>query len=227
MHWLNVSVEDPGHFRLCNAIFLPEYGRPEDETRCDYAGWGPVATGWTPEGGLFGTEAIPDIPTMRTYEIVLDAAPYFYVIYTTLADWDGEQMVVSPARQDAEWLEHPETVAPTLPHLFRLLIEWDVVHHTPFSNPETSASLAHDALAILEMPDGVREWLIAEVPAMPVERYLLGDPEAKAYPEGDVLLPPEIHSWMGLTLDRFARRGYAEDLWTRQVAPPGDLHPWS
>lgn len=226
MRWLNLSVNDPGHFRLCKALHLPDYGRPEDEARCDYRGWGPAAAGWTPEGDLFGTTAIPDIATMQTYEIVFDAAPYFYVIYTRLADPSGGQMVLSPEREELEWMEHPETVAPTLPHFFRLLIEWDIVHHSPFSNPEPSAQLAHDLLAIFEMPVEVREWLIAEVPAMPVERYLLGDPEAKAYPEGDVELSPEVETWIESVLEQFARRGYAEDLWTRTTPPPSGTHPW-
>lgn len=227
MRWLNLSVDNPGHFRLCKAIYLPQHNRPEDETRCDYRGWGPVAAGWTPDGDLFGTAAIPDIPTMQTYEVVLDAAPFFYVIYTRLADRDGDQMVISPEREEAEWLEHPETVAPTLPHLFRLLIEWDVVHHAPFSNSEPAAQLSHDFLGILDMPVDIRGWFMAEVPAMPVERYLLNDPDAKSYPESDIVLSSEVRSWIESALGSFAPRGYADDLWIRTTPEPADMHPWS
>lgn len=227
MRWLNLSVNDPGHFRLCKALHLPDYERPEDVTRCDYRGWGPAAAGWTPDGDLFGTTAIPDIPTMQTYEIVIDAAPYFYVIYTRLADKNGAQMVLSPEREELEWMEHPETVAPTLPHLLRLLIEWDVVHHTPFNNPEPSAQLAHEALSILDIPGDVRSWLMAEVPAMPVERYLLDDPDAKTYPDADVAFSPEVESWVLSILDTFTPRGYAEDLWRRVTPEPIDGHPWA
>lgn len=224
MDWLNVGVSDPGSFRLCKAVYLPNYARSIDNARCDSHGWGPVAVPWNPEGNLFGLESVQHVFDLLDFNVVVDAAPYFYIVYTKISNNDKTQAPQdSPEKQYEYWLEKPETSAPTLPHLFRMMIEWDYVFHEPFFNDEPSARLSHNALTILGMTPTIRDYLITNYPDMPVARYLKDDINAKSIPN-EGIMTKSIENYLKKILTDFSQRPAREDMWTNNIELPESGH---
>jgi hypothetical protein len=216
MDWLTVDDSFPGSFRLCKAIYLPEYNREIDEIRCDAKGWGPVAIGWQADGDIFGTPSIPYLNSLHEYNIVVDAAPYFYITYNRFIDTQTATPFASPEMSEQAWLEHPETVAPTLAHLFKLMIEWDYVFHNPFNNNEISAQMSHQALSILGITNEIKNSLVENCPDMPVARYLQDDPDAKSIPDS-AIVSGDVENYLNSIINDFKYRGYDESLWTRVI----------
>ena len=224
MNWLDKTVDAPGSFRLCKAIYIPDYSRQIDRYRCDSHGWGPVPVNWSHDGDLFGLDSVKNIYDLLNFNVVIDAAPYFYIIYSEISNNDRTQTPQdSPEKQYECWLERPETVAPTLPHLFRMMIEWDYVFHEPFFNSEPSARLSHDALSILGMTPSVRGYFLNNYPDMPVARYLRDDPEAKTSPNDGSMIK-SIENYLQKVLADFSQRPAKEDMWNTTIELPSSGH---
>jgi hypothetical protein len=219
MNWLDKKIDEPGSFRLCKAVFLPDYAREIDRFRCDAHGWGPVAVKWTQEGDIFGTDSLYGLHNLMDYDIVIDCAPYFYVIYNKYGDGGITDYAVSDSLSKTAWEEHPETTAPTLPLLFRSMLEWDYVFHGPFYNDEPSARLSHNALSILGMTPAVRSYFFKNYPDLQVSRFLQGDLNAKDFPvDGNMV--KGIENFLTKILKDFKRRPAREDMWGWAVSSP-------
>lgn len=223
MDWLNLENRSIGSFRLCKAIHIPTYGREIDQYRCDAIGWGPVGINWKEDGDMFGSESATQINHLHDYRIVMDCAPYFYITYNRFNDTDGDLIQESNVRQRISWDETPETVAPTLPHLIRLLIEWDAAFHDPFNNNDPICQLSHQALSVLSMTPTIRGYFMKNYPPMPVERFLLNDTKAKDVPE-DGTLTKSIENYLNKILEKFPPRSPIQDLWTTNVEMPENGH---
>jgi hypothetical protein len=223
MDWLNLESTSVGSFRLCRAIHIPSYGRDIDQYRCDSNGWGPVAINWSEDSDMFGTESLSGINNLHDYKIVIDCAPYFYITYnkfTDIKDGSTEESLTLP---ETAWNEHPETVAPTLAHLLRLMIEWDSVFHDPFYSQEFVSELSHKALSILGMTPTVCGYLVKNYPPMPVERFLLNDVDAKSLPvEGNCT--KGIENYLIKILEKFQPRSPIEESWESLVELPENGH---
>ena len=223
MNWLEKTVETPGSFRLCKAIYLPDYSREIDRYRCDSHGWGPVAINWSQEGDMFGTVSLGGLTNLSNYQVVIDAAPHFYIIYNQYSEGDYNNYSLSERLETAAWNEHPETIAPTLPLLFKMMIEWDYVFHGPFYNDEQAARLSHNALSILGLTSTTRNYFINSYPDMPVARYLKNDPNAKDYPTNSGMMK-SIENYLNKVLTDFSPRPANQDLWDRTVEMPEPGH---
>lgn len=223
MNWLSPESNSPGSFRLCKAVHLPTYAREKDDIRCDSYGWGPVSINWIPEGDLFGTSSLPSINSLHDFNIVVDAAPYFYITYNQFIDISTATPFGSLDISQEAWMEHPETVAPTLPHLFRSMIEWDYVFHEPFNNMEESAELSHKALSILGMTNEIRNSFIEHYPDMPIAKYLNGNTNAKDLP-GSGNLTSDLENYLNNILENFKYRSYLEADWVKTVETNNFIH---
>ena len=223
MNWLDKAVDAAGSFRLCKAIYIPDYSRQIDRYRCDSHGWGPVAINWSQEGDMFGTESLNTLTNLSNYEVVIDAAPYFYIIYNQYAEVNSGHYAVSERLERLAWDERPETMAPTLPLLFRMMIEWDYVFHGPFYNDEPAARLSHEAIDILGLTATVRNHFLNTCSDMPIARYLKDDPNAKDYPV-DSSTTKSIENYLNKILTDFSQRPANPDLWTRTVQMPEPGH---
>jgi hypothetical protein len=179
--------------------------------RCDYGKVGPV--GWhewdeTKKVCSCGSKQMPDLslrdhvqsmPTIKWTDIVFDGAPYGYICYFEHFDPDLDEIV----RRDNQ------TSALTLQEIFVTMLEWDWAWENGSTNP--IAECCHGMLSVMEMPDSVREWLIGNVSAQRVKKFLRGDSDANARGSRSPWFPPEYDDWVShLIIDR--PRGYGKGI---------------
>lgn len=152
------------------------------DRRCDYYATG-AARGfhlWNDDTSLCscGSSDIPDSLTAAHFQLsdlyclfpVIEAAPYGVICYCEFHDDDLEASQLTGALN---------TYTRTLQEQLRLLIEWSYAH-TDLDNNEETAVNAHDIVTTLDMPNDLIDWLLTEMPAERVGRYLQGNPDARS-----------------------------------------------
>lgn len=166
--------------------------------RCDSSAYGPYGFHvWDEEAGECNcglTE--PPEPVMGHHiltlanldfvTVVIEVLPHGYILYFECYD---------PAVEEAACEMRHSDCARTLQELFRLMVEWDIAYEV-FESREPVAVAAHGVLEELALPENLREWLTTEVPPQKVERFLLGDPDARGRLSGVPDLSDEFDEWV-------------------------------
>jgi hypothetical protein len=181
-----------------------------DVGRCDAANIGPYGFhSWDANAGVCncGLTTPPDpamghhillISNIMHTHVVLNCAPYGYVLYFECVSQDIEEQCCS--------LRHSES-ARTLQELFKLIIEWDEAY-VYFDNREPVSIAAHGILQLLNMPSALRSWVEQNVPDQLVEKFLKGDPLARARNSNVPDMTPEFDDWITTKIEESLPLGY-------------------
>lgn len=119
---------------------------------------------------------------------VIEAVPYGHIMYFELDNQDDEVATI-----EGFHTEH----ARTLQEIFRLLLEWDYAY-TNLNNRESVAIVAHGMVNVLNIPESIKEWIITNVPAEKIGRYLRGDENARVRVDPATIpaLSDEFSEWL-------------------------------
>lgn len=179
--------------------------------RCDKGKVGPVGWHeWDEEKKICscGSKEKPDtslrdhvqsMSKIKWTDIVFDGSPYGYICYFEHHDRALDEVV----RRDNR------TSGKTLQEIFVIMLEWEWAWENGSTDPV--AECCHGMLSLMEMPDSVREWLIENVSAQKVKKYLVGNPDANGRGSRSPWFPPEYDEWVShLIIDR--PRGYGGGL---------------
>lgn len=119
---------------------------------------------------------------------IIEAVPYGHIMYFELDNQEDEIATI-----EGFHTEH----ARTLQEIFRLLLEWDYAY-TNLNNREPVAVVSHGIVNVLEIPDSIQTWIINNIPAEKVGRYLNGDENARSRVD-PLTIPPisdEFSEWL-------------------------------
>jgi len=152
----------------------------------------PLSHLWLYETGEWERVVVgPQESWVKNFTVELDLSPAAWI---TRADLNPNY----PGIYDICWQminTHPQGNAHTVHELFRLIIEWAYTY-TEFGNQEPSAEIAHKILRIVQMPEGVREELLSEVPEQVIGLYLAGLDPYKTFNEYETNeAPPLFAQW--------------------------------
>lgn len=184
----------------------PDPGATGD--RCDRDSYGPYGFHeWNEEQGICycGSTEHPDPATgahlitfagITFVNTVIDVFPVGIIIY----------LESTPEAEETQLATWPHTGGRTLQELFRQMVEWDEAYHY-FDNREPVAVTCHEVLEQLAIPDEIRAWLLSEVPAQKVERFILGDPTARDRHAGVPAMSPEFDDWVCRLIETSATLG--------------------
>ena len=76
------------------------------------------------------------------------------------------------------------------------MIEWDFAY-TELNNREVTAVTSHGIMEALNMPEAFKEWILNEVPAEKVVRFLEGLPNARQRTDSAIQpLPDDFSEWL-------------------------------
>ncbi|WP_373068387.1 hypothetical protein [Gemmatimonas sp.] len=179
------------------------------EDRCDGGRVGPV--GWHEWDAIAGVCSCgsadqPD-PSFRSHvaamaliewtDVVFDGNPYGYIIYFEHFD---------PAVDEGVRQANPAGGL-TLQEVFVSMLEWEWAWE--HGSTESVAECCHGMLTLMDMPAGVREWLLTEVSGQRVKRFLEGNPDANARGDDAPWFPPEWDDWIA-RLMMVRCRGYGQ-----------------
>ena len=194
-----VGINDTtGFFAISKVAQIPVKDVVEGEdTRCDRGKIGPSSLHrWDETSGLCacGSTEPPDPVTgdhliaMQDLVVcypVFEAMPHAIILYIELKD---------PA-QEEEAIREPNHTR-TLQEMLRYIIEWDWAY-TTLGNREEIAALCNSIVSTLAVPTEVTEWVIDQVPAEKVGRFLQGHPDARSRTTEPIPeLPDFVSSWM-------------------------------
>jgi hypothetical protein len=119
---------------------------------------------------------------------VIEALPYGHIMYFELLDPANEVKAIEEIHSDC---------ARTLQEVFRLLLEWDFAYRE-LGSTERIAEVSHGIVQVLEIPQSIVDWILAEVPGEKVSRYLAGIDNAQQ--RADIAdIPPlsdEFSEWL-------------------------------
>lgn len=109
------------------------------------------------------------VRALSRVNILMEALPYGYVLYFEMHDPALEEECVQMSHSDC---------ARTLQELMRLMVEWDYAY-SMLGNRELIAETCHGMLEVLDMPQGVKDFLLSEMPDEKVARFIRGNPDAQ------------------------------------------------
>ena len=182
---------------VVGAAAVAERAGGDISDRCDKDTYGPFGFHeWNEATGLCwcGASERPDASTgahliqfagLKFVNTILDVFPAGLIIY----------LESTPEAEEEQLATWPHTGGRTLQELFRQIIEWDDAYLF-FDNREQVAVVCHEVLAQLGMPTDVRDWIVSEVPAQKVERFILGDPTARERHPGVPDMSDEFDAWI-------------------------------
>ena len=138
-----------------------------------------------------------DLEVLSALFVVVDAAPAGLICYFEFAD-----------DEDFYLTQRGNTFTRTLQEQFRSLLEWKYAHEH-LDNNEEIAVTATEMINILDIPQSIHDWIIAEVPNEKVNRYLEGRTDALQRTEDSIPdLNDEFKEWL---LGRFSIvKGFGE-----------------
>lgn len=118
---------------------------------------------------------------------VLEAVPHGHIMYFELLSKEDELATIQEPHSDC---------ARTLQEVFRLLLEWDFAY-TELGNREVTAVVSHGIVEALQIPESIKTWIITEVPAEKVVRFIQNTPNARERTSEEI--PPltdEFSEWL-------------------------------
>lgn len=195
-----------GFFLLCRDVMLPENQHGEVGVidgelryRCDRGSWGPIGSHtWDDALQACNCGAVEQANTICDQHWVTLQGNKCAFIVAQAANRGGYLMYIEFHNRlhEEAMLSLPNTdSARTFPEMFKLLLEWDFAY-TTLNNREQVAETAHSFLAGIDMPASIREWIETAVPAQGVERFLLGDTNARVRLTGVPDMTDEFEEWV-------------------------------
>lgn len=190
--WWRNSDEDAQR-----GLFMLTGAQPISDDRCDRGSIGPYGFHrWNDDTKLCscGLDTPPNpgtanhdlsLESLAYIDIVYESYPHGYICYYECLTWEEEEASLNTTL----------CPAPTLQELFRLMVEWDIAY-TDFGNTEPVAVTAHLVLEEMELPQAIREWLMSEVKPQRVERFILGDTQARSRVGDVVPMEGEFNLWI-------------------------------
>lgn len=118
---------------------------------------------------------------------IIEAVPYGHIMYFELDNQEDEIATI-----EGFHTEH----ARTLQEIFRLLLEWDFAY-TELGSREPVAVVSHGMVEVLDIPQSIKDWIINNIPAEKIGRYLRGDANARV--RTTETIPPlsdEFSEWL-------------------------------
>lgn len=118
---------------------------------------------------------------------VIEAVPHGHIMYFELLSPEDEVKTIEKPHSEC---------ARTLQEIFRLLLEWDFAY-TDLGNREITAIVSHGIVETLEIPESIKQWILAEVPAEKVVRFIGGINNAQERTDQEIpTLPDEFSEWL-------------------------------
>jgi len=118
---------------------------------------------------------------------VMEFLPYSVLMYMELENLEDEVSTI----QDFH-TEH----ARTLQEILKLILEWDFAY-VELGSREHVAEVCHGIVSVWDMPAECAEWLMNEMPAEKVGRFLMGFTDARVRPTEPVPdIPDALSEWI-------------------------------
>lgn len=119
---------------------------------------------------------------------VIEALPYGHIMYFELLNPENEVKAIQEVHSDC---------ARTLQEVFRLLLEWDFAYMT-LGSTERIAEVSHGIVEVLEIPESIKDWILTEVPAEKIVRFIEGNPNAQQRADIEEIPPlsDEFSEWL-------------------------------
>ena len=169
-------IQVNGMYALCRAEVVDVGGK---NRRCDNGRMGPVGVhrwietenrcecGRTEPLNKYTNDHFVTLADVHGFRTVIAALPYGFVMFLELKADEMEQRL----------LLEPNHVR-SLQELLRYFVEWDWAYG--LGSREAAAELCHGMLSVMEMPSGVYDWVVSEVPFGRLGRFLSGHTDAAA-----------------------------------------------
>lgn len=198
-----IGVDDKVGFftfgKICQ-LSLDDRDPEEFIIRCDNGKIGPYGFhSWNFQENICscGSTEQPDahlghhLITMENMSIVctiMDFYPHIMILYFELKDPQYEELSCQNP--------HSESCR-TLQELFRLILEWHYAYEI-YGNREEIAEACHKVIIENMIPEYIQNWLLESVPPQKVERFLLGDINARYRQDIDQIqdLSIEFDNWL-------------------------------
>jgi len=118
---------------------------------------------------------------------VIEAVPHGHIMYFELLNREDEVKTIEKPHSEC---------ARTLQEIFRLLLEWDFAY-TNLGNREITATVSHGIVETLQIPDSIKQWILTEVPAEKVVRFIRGTTNAQQRTDESIpALSDEFSEWL-------------------------------
>ena len=197
--------DNQGLFVLARAILIDSSGLEDSMVRCDSGNYGPQGLLWNEESEFpFGIDWIPTVSHLQTFEIVLDYAPHFYIIYIEVPEMKAISSAVTFTYSDSKYETTKEASrlwsARTIQELFKNMFEWSSVYEEPFNNREKIAEYSKYSLELLDIPENIANE-INQLPDMHLYRYLKGDLFAQERPSNIPNMSEQFILWLKSKID--------------------------
>lgn len=198
----NVGTDDRhGFFAISGAKENPPQAVQADgKMRCDSQAIGPYgfhrwdeaaqvcSCGSTEQAEPVMGHHLITLDRLSVVIVVMEALPYGYILYFEMHDPADEEPCIEMPHSDC---------ARTLQEVFRLLVEWDYAY-THLGSRELIAETCHGMVEVLEIPDSVQQFLLNDMPAEKVNRFLAGEVNARqrVMPKEVPDLTPDTDAWL-------------------------------
>lgn len=191
-----IGVSDNfGIFSFCGSEIVSY----QKENRCDDGWWGPAGFHKKIDGVCTCSGIDTDELTLHVCEYGVmplnvstvsipfySAPPIGYIIYQELKEPEMEEIAVR---------RHWNGDARTLQELFKLMFEWkDCAVY--LNDKSDIATTANGLINEMQVPESIESWVRSEVPDQPVQRFLLGDPNARDRAVGVPDMTDEMSHWL-------------------------------
>lgn len=202
--------DQQGLFALTKSVLVYEMGGVDSSDRCDYDNYGPQGLTWQENSDEpFGVPWVPTVGHLQTFEIVLDFAPHFYIIYIEIPEVKATSSLRPFSYSDSKYETTTDTArlwcARTIQELLKNMIEWSSVYGEPFENREAMSVYSKYCLEVMNIPQTILDE-INTVPNMHLYRYLNGDILAQQRPSNIPDVSDGFIDWFkNLTIEKQAR----------------------
>lgn len=197
--------DNQGLFALTKTTLVSSFGLEDSLVRCDSGNYGPQGLTWQEDSGApFGVDWVPSVSHLQTFEIVLDYAPHFYIIYIEVPEMKAISSAITFTYFDSKYETTKDTArlwcARTIQELLKNMTEWSSVYEEPFNNREIMAEYSKYSLELLDIPENIVNE-ISQLPDMHLYRYLKGDPFAQERPSNIPNMSEQFISWLKSKID--------------------------
>jgi hypothetical protein len=198
-----IGIDDTkGFFGFSKLIQLQTDDRNPFEVakRCDGGKFGPYGFHtWNELSGecSCGLNEMPDIhfghhvitmENLKSVSPIITFYPHIMILYFELNNELDEELSCKNPHSDC---------CRTLQELFRLIIEWHYAYEI-YGSREEVAIACHNVITDELIPENIQNWILQTVPPQKVERFLMGDQQARNRQDIELIpdLSIEFDNWL-------------------------------
>ena len=201
-----------GVFILNKAEFLVEGVNAPRNSRCDNMRFGPVNIAKDTQYEnqvlkLNTTNSVFVVQNLRRYEIVIDAAPDFYISYLETVAVDDKSII----KMEENVAPSTMWAAKSIFQLLKNMREWSLMLGGDFNSDHPMAIYSDIALNKLQIPNNLVEE-IDSWPDMHLAKFLKGDIDYKKIPHPYPAASSDMTNWIIAKVNEFSEKPIDEQL---------------